>query len=173
MSLAGAGSSDHGLGVRPWIGIAALARNRVIGHQGRIPWHLPADFAWFKRVTAGQILVMGRKTFESIGRPLPGRRTLVFSRSGFHHEGVETVFDLASLSARLAADPRLVFICGGGEIYRELLPRCSDLFLTWVHRDADGDATFPAFEERFEPLAEIASHPDFHITHYVRRVTAG
>lgn len=158
---------------RPWIGIAALARNRVIGNAGKIPWHLPADFAWFKRVTAGQILVMGRKTFESIGRPLPGRRTLVISRTGFQHSGAETVSSILELEASVDRDPRLVFVCGGGEVYRELLPRCSDLLLTWVHRDAEGDATFPAFEAQFDPLSEVASNPDFHITHYVRRLRAG
>ena len=77
--------------------IAAMSENRVIGADGRIPWHLPEDFRWFKQTTLGHILVMGRKTFESIGRPLPGRQTLILSRQGFSAPGTVTVADLSAL----------------------------------------------------------------------------
>src|SRR5512137_320037 len=95
--------------------IAAMSFNRVIGSGDTIPWHLPEDFKWFKRMTTGQVVVMGRKTFESIGKPLPNRTTLVLSRSHFQHPGVETVSDLDQID--LAHENREVFICGGAQVY--------------------------------------------------------
>src|SRR5262245_13536084 len=109
-----------------------MSENRVIGAGGHIPWHLPEDFKWFKQITMGHTLVMGRRTFESIGRPLPGRRTVVLSRGGFRHPEVLTVGSLNELE-RLERDGDL-FICGGAEIYAQALPRCSELFLTLVKR---------------------------------------
>ena len=156
-------------GRRPWVAIVAMSENRVIGSSGRIPWHLPSDFAWFKQVTAGQVLVMGRKTFESIGRPSPGRRTIVVSRQRFSHPGIETVHDARTLEAAVDDDPRLVFLCGGGEIYSQFLPRCSDLLLTRVKRVVEGDAVFPAFEDRFAAVADVFENADFRVTHYANR----
>jgi dihydrofolate reductase len=156
--------------LRPnWIAIAAIAENRIIGSAGRIPWHLPADFAWFKKVTAGQILLMGRKTYESIGRPLPGRRTIVVSRSGFQAGGVEVVRDLAELSVLLAGDGRRVFLCGGGELYREWLGYCGDLLLTHVKRSVEGDAVFPPYDSEFAYLAPVFETAEFRVVHYTRR----
>ncbi len=142
-----------------------MALNRVIGRDRRIPWHLPDDFRWFKRLTMGHVLVMGRRTFESIGRPLPGRETIVLSRSGFQFPGVRTVSDLASLDP--ASDPRDFFICGGAEIYTQTLPRCSDLYLTLVKREVDGDIFFPPFEDRFDLAETLETNPEFEILHYV------
>src|SRR5262245_51281334 len=102
--------------------IAALSPNRVIGRNNRIPWHLPEDFRWFKEITMGHILLMGRKTFESIGRPLPGRETVVLSRRGFQSDGVRVVSTVAELD--FSRDPRTVFVCGGAEIYELMLPMC-------------------------------------------------
>lgn len=152
-----------------WIGIAAIAENRVIGSKGSIPWHLPADFAWFKRVTYGQILLMGRKTFESIGRPLPGRRTIVVSQSGFSASGVEVAKDLASVRELVGGDTRRVFLCGGAKLYEQWLSQCSDLLLTHVQLTAEGDAVFPEFEHRFEPLATVFTKEQFQVIHYIRR----
>src|SRR5690606_10755999 len=115
--------------------IAAMSENRVIGDGNLIPWHLPEDFKFFKATTMGHVLVMGRKTFESIGRPLPGRETLVLSRSGFQHPGVRTLRDLADVRI---TDERLVFICGGADIYRQALPLCDRLYLTHVKRTVKG-----------------------------------
>jgi dihydrofolate reductase len=148
--------------------IAAMSENRVIGRGNTIPWHLPADFQWFKRVTMGHTLVMGRKTFESIGRPLPGRTTVVLSRSGFTHPQVRTVRSLAEVAPE-SLFPGEVFICGGAEVYAQALPYCSDLFLTRVKRVVEGDAFFPAFEEAFERVAQIEDNPDFCILHYRHR----
>ena len=147
--------------------IAAMSLNRVIGAGGKIPWHLPEDFKWFKQMTTGHVIVMGRKTFESIGHPLPNRETMVLSRSQFSHPGVHTVRGLEELSV-LAGD-RQVFICGGAQVYQQALPLCSDLYLTLVKRHVDGDAFFPPFEGQFELVEEILDQPDFNILHYRNR----
>jgi dihydrofolate reductase len=143
--------------VRPFKAIAAMSENRVIGSGGQIPWHLPDDFKWFKRVTMGQILVMGRKTYESIGRPLPGRQTIVLSRQGFAADGVLTVPDLDSLRQRVQEDPREVFVAGGSEV-----------FLTRVRRVVEGDAFFPQFETEFRKVGVVLEHPEFVVEHYER-----
>jgi dihydrofolate reductase len=151
--------------MRPFQAIAAMSLNRVIGRGNQIPWHLPEDFKWFKQMTTGQVIVMGRKTFESIGRPLPNRETVVLSRSGFQHPGVRTVASLDEID--MATETRKVFICGGAEIYRQTLPRCSDLYLTLVQRTIpDGDAFFPPFEEDFALVEQLRDTPEFKILHY-------
>lgn len=151
--------------------IAAMSENRVIGHAGRIPWRLPEDFRWFKQVTMGGVLVMGRKTFESIGRPLPGRETVVLTRKGFSHAGVRTFGDIDALRDDLRKDSRPVWICGGSEIYSLLLGDCADLFLSRVHQTVDGDAVLPAFESVFFQVAEVLRTPSFHVEHWVHRST--
>ncbi len=151
--------------------IAAMSENRVIGDGSRIPWHLPEDFKFFKQTTMGHVLVMGRKTFESIGRPLPGRETIVLSRTGFAHPGVRTVDGLDKLE--FPQDGREMFICGGSDIYRQALPLCSDLYLTHVKRHVRGDAMFPAFEEAFEPVETVVDTTDFRIVHYRNRHLMG
>ena len=148
--------------------IAAMSENRVIGRGSQIPWHLPEDFKWFKQTTTGQVVVMGRKTFESIGKPLPNRRTIVLSRSGFSFPGVVTVAGLRDIN--LEGEPCDVYICGGAEIYRQALPFCSDLFLTVVKRVVEGDACFPKFEDRFDLAAVVMEREDFKILHYRNRL---
>jgi dihydrofolate reductase len=129
--------------------IAAMSENRVIGNHGKLPWHLPEEYAWFKHKTMGGTLVMGRKTFESIGKPLPGRETVVLSRSTAP-AGVTTCPDIVSLEKTLSTLPQPYWICGGVEIYRQLLKNCDLLYLTRVKRVIDGDAFFPPFEDKFE-----------------------
>ena len=148
----------------PFKAIAAMSENRVIGAAGKIPWHLPEDFKWFKKMTTGQVVVMGRKTFESIGKPLPNRTTIVLSRSQFSHPGVRTVSELGQID--LANETRGVFICGGAQVYQEALPLCSDLYLTLVKRVVEGDTFFPPFEDGFELAGQILDCPDFKILHY-------
>ena len=155
--------------MHPLKAIAAMATNRVIGSGGRIPWHLPADFRWFKQCTMGQVLIMGRKTFESIGRPLPGRQTMVFTRSGFTHPGVTVVHSIEELSERVEGDPREVWVVGGAEIYSQLLPYCTDIFLTVVKHDVVGDCLFPRFEDRFVLVAAMEENADFRIEHHTNR----
>jgi dihydrofolate reductase len=147
--------------------IAAMSLNRVIGAGNRIPWHLPEDFKWFKRMTTAHVIVMGRKTFESIGKPLPNRETIVLSRSEFKHPAVRTIRNLEELA--VLAGERQVFICGGAQVYAQALPLCSDLYLTLVKREAEGDAFFPPFEDQFELIKEIRDSPEFKILHYRNR----
>jgi dihydrofolate reductase len=153
--------------VRPFKAIAAMSLNRVIGAGNKIPWHLPEDFKWFKKMTTGHVLVMGRKTFESIGKPLPHRTTIVLTRSPAPIPGVESVADLGRFDwQKYAAVEREIFICGGAQLYQLALPRCSDLFLTLVKRQVEGDVFFPPFEESFQLVEELLDHPDFKILHY-------
>jgi dihydrofolate reductase len=147
-----------------FIAIAAMSQNRVIGAGNKIPWHLPEDFKWFKQTTTGHIIVMGRKTFESIGRPLPNRETIILSRSHFSHPGVRTIENLDELGK--ISDGRKIFICGGAQIYEQTLPQCSDLYLTMVKREVEGDAFFPQFENQFKLVEEIRDTPEFKILHY-------
>lgn len=148
-----------------------MSLNRVIGAGNKIPWHLPEDFKWFKQITTGHIIVMGRKTYESIGRPLPHRTTIVLSRSPLAIAGVQVLSrleEIASLASNSAepGKPKQIFICGGAQIYAQALPRCSDLFLTLVKREVNGDAFFPPFENQFTLAAEVLDRPDFKILHY-------
>ena len=153
--------------MRHFKAIAAMAENRVIGAGNRIPWHLPEDFKWFKRMTTGQVIVMGRKTFESIGKPLPNRTTIVLSRSVRNIPGVRVVSSLSEVD--LTSESREVYICGGAEVYAEALPLCSDLYLTLVKRTAEGDTFFPQFEDKFVPKEVVLETPEFRITHYRNR----
>ena len=143
-----------------------MSLNRVIGQGNTLPWHLPDDFKWFKKMTVGQIVVMGRKTFESIGKPLPNRTTIVLSRHPFTHPGVQTISNLSELD--LPNDDREIFICGGGQVYQQTLPLCTDLYLTLVKRIVEGDTFFPPFEDDFVALDEIVDCAEFKITHYRR-----
>jgi dihydrofolate reductase len=147
--------------------IAAMSENRVIGASNRLPWHLPEDFKWFKKMTTGHIIVMGRKTFESIGKPLPNRTTLVLSHSPRHIPGVRVISSLDQIDP--AAESRDVFICGGAQLYSQALPLCSDLYLTLVKRIVQGDTFFPPFEDRFVPVAILLERPEFRIMHYRNR----
>jgi dihydrofolate reductase len=156
--------------VSPFKAIAAMSLNRVIGADNRIPWHLPEDFKWFKKTTTGHVIVMGRKTFESIGKPLPNRTTIVLTRSPGLIPGVRTIADLRQIDP---TDPvltgREIFICGGAQLYQQALPLCSDLYLTLVQRVVEGDTLFPPFEDQFELAEEVLDRPEFKILHYRRR----
>lgn len=153
--------------MKPFKAIAAMSQNRVIGQGNTIPWHLPEDFKWFKQTTSGHLIVMGRKTYESIGRLLPNRTTVILTRSDLHVPGAVMLRDLAALQP--ATDGRETFICGGADIYRQALPLCSDLYLTLVKRTVEGDAFFPPFEDQFELVETLRDTPEFSILHYRRK----
>ena len=144
--------------------IAAMSLNRVIGREGRIPWHIPEDFQWFKKMTTGHVVLMGRKTFESLGKPLPNRTNVVLTRRG-EIEGAITLHDLADLTESRFA-PREIFVIGGAEIYAQLLPRCTDLYLSVVQCEVAGDAFFPAFEDRWELIDVPLRRAEFEVRHY-------
>lgn len=132
--------------------IVAVAENGVIGSDNKLPWHLPEDLKYFKRVTMGKPIVMGRKTWDSIGRPLPGRTNIVITRqSGLQLEGakvvatIEEALELAQAVATIDGAEELVVI-GGAEIYQAAFPLCQRLYLTEVHAEVTGDACFPAWQ---------------------------
>jgi dihydrofolate reductase len=150
--------------------IAAMSRNRVIGASGRIPWHIPEDFRWFKKMTLGGTVLMGRKTFESLGKPLPGRTNLVLSRTA-HFPGVTMLRELQELEA-LRPSLGEIWVIGGAELYAQLLDRCSELFLSVVEREVEGDAFFPEFEPLFEAVGVVERGPGFQVHHY-KRVPGG
>jgi dihydrofolate reductase len=142
---------------RPLIAIAAVARNRGIGLNNKLPWRIPEDFAFFKATTMGQVLLMGRKTYESIGRPLPGRTTVVLSRSGFTAPGVIVAKDWQE--AALVEPTKTLFLAGGAALYAEALPWCAELILTHVDMEPEADAFFPDWTGRFDAGEVIAQHP--------------
>ncbi|MCW8195737.1 type 3 dihydrofolate reductase [Proteobacteria bacterium 005FR1] len=133
--------------------IVALTDNRVIGRENKMPWHLPNDLKYFKRMTMGKPVVMGRKTFESIGKPLPGRTNVVIThQSGWRAEGVQVAHNVPEgleLATRLSLidGSEEVMVIGGAQIYREVLPQAHRLYLTQIHTQIDGDAFFPEISE--------------------------
>lgn len=140
--------------------IAAMAHDRVIGKDNQMPWHLPADLAHFKRVTLGKPVLMGRKTFESIGRPLPGRRNLVISRNpGYQAEGIEVLGSVEAALALLAGSSvEELMVIGGGHLYAEMLPSADCLYLTRIDLAVEGDTRFPAFDDGQWQRVDCESH---------------
>ena len=141
--------------------IAALADNGVIGRTGTLPWHLPDDLRRFKSLTMGRLILMGRRTFEAIGRPLPGRRNLVLTRGSQPlPAGVQGVASVALALEECAKDPELCVI-GGADVYRQTLPLADRLELTRVHARFAGDVTFPDFHlERWREVSRIEHAAD-------------
>ncbi|UYG02614.1 dihydrofolate reductase [Halomonas sp. LR3S48] len=162
--------------------IAAVARNGVIGVDNKLPWHLPEDLKFFKRMTQAKPLIMGRKTFASIGRPLPGRLNIVVTRDEtFHHDGVRVCHDLES--ALFLADQQAtidacdeIMVMGGGEIYAQALPHASRIYLTEVDVEVHGDARFPELdpgewqEVQRVPGTPHPGQPHYSFVEYRRRV---
>jgi dihydrofolate reductase len=139
--------------------IAALADNGVIGRDGTLPWHLPDDLRRFKALTMGRPILMGRRTFESISRPLPGRRNLVLTRgTRAFPDGIEPVGSLTEALARCAGAAEICVI-GGAEVYAQALPLATHLELTRVHLNAQGDVRFPDFDAAQWRELERIEHP--------------
>ncbi len=143
-----------------------MAENRVIGNAGAIPWHLPDDFKFFKATTMGHAILMGRKTYESIGKPLPGRENIVLSRTMPDRPGVTVLRSLDELKE--PTDGRDLFVIGGEEIYRLLLPRVQELYVTKVPQTIEGDTRFPEFETRFDTGTKVLETNDFSVFRYNR-----
>ena len=143
-----------------------MARNRVIGKDGKIPWHVPEDFRWFKKTTLGQSVLMGRKTYESLGRALPNRRNLVVTR-GADIPGVEMVRDLGAFRAE--DYPGDVWVIGGAEIYRQMLPLCESIYLSIIPVEVEGDTFFPEFEDQFELVGTVLKQTEFEVLEYRRK----
>ncbi|HEY6529954.1 MAG TPA: dihydrofolate reductase [Cellvibrionaceae bacterium] len=145
--------------------ICAMSLNRVIGRNNQLPWHLPADLQFFKRTTLGKPIIMGRKTYESIGRPLPGRTNIVITRQQhLQYDGVHLATSLpmaiekAQHAAR-AADKDEFFVIGGADLYEQALPLAQVLYVTQVQAHIDGDAYFPAWDKSAWSLVHREHHP--------------
>ncbi len=148
--------------------IAAMSLNRVIGAGGKIPWHLPEDLKFFKRATLGHVVLMGRKTYESLGKPLPGRENWVVSSHPL--PGVRIVHDLDEIVE--PGGGREIFLIGGAQLYAALLPACAELLLTLVKREVFGDVFFPRFEDRFHFEEILQTSDQLEIRRYTRRAPA-
>jgi dihydrofolate reductase len=185
--------------------IAAMSRNGVIGRGSEIPWRIPEEFRWFRRMTLGSVVIMGRRTFESLPKPLDGRVTVVLTR---HPErlladeelkarlegalvgaAAHRAPDMAQLSlpklprteVRLvrgleslerAGLTKSAWLCGGAQLYQQFLARCSDLYLSVIDRDVEGDAHFPPFEHLFDLAGVAAEFAEFRVLHYTRNETS-
>ena len=140
--------------------IAAIARNGVIGRDGDLPWQLPDDLARFKRITLGHPVVMGRKTWESIGRPLPKRTNLILSRSLEAPAGTTVVAELeVAIESARQQDAECLMVIGGAAVYAEALPRADRLELTQVDADVEGDVHFPHWDGRDFECQRVEPHP--------------
>ena len=156
--------------------LVAMAKNRTIGINNSLPWHIPQDLKYFKALTMGHHIVMGRKTFESIGKPLPGRTTVVVTRNRtLKIEGCAVVHSLEEAIAACANDNE-IFIVGGAELYAQALPLTDTLYVTEIQQDAEGDAHFPAFDQKLWREAarerhsqEIPQPLEYHFVEYRRK----
>jgi len=144
-----------------------MAENRVIGNAGTIPWHLPEDFKFFKATTMGHAILMGRKTYESIGKPLPGRENIVLSRTMTETPGITIVRSVEEIQE--PTHGRDLFVIGGEEIYRLLLPSVHELYVTKVPRQIEGDTHFPEFESEFDTGTKVLETNDFSVWKYTRK----
>lgn len=150
------------------IAIVAMTPDRIIGKDGALPWHLPEDLKFFKRTTQGHPILMGRKTFESIGHPLPKRQNMVLTQDpSWHADGVEVLHRPPDLRDTELVG-QTVYIIGGAEIYQLFLPLLSEIIVTHVHENFSGDTTFPEFEDQFTKSEVLEEHPDFTIRRYFR-----
>jgi dihydrofolate reductase len=147
------------------IAIAAMTASRVIGRGSEIPWRIPGEQKWFKEATLGHPILMGSRTFLSIGRPLPGRQNLVVSRNG-SWPGVEMIRDLSEFDPDQYSPE--VFVIGGAEIYDQLIDRCRELLITRVKSEYDGDVYFPEYESTFGLIEQIRETPDYVIERWQR-----
>ncbi len=147
--------------------IAAVSKNRVIGKNGDLPWRLSDDLKWFKKITMGHVILMGRKTWESLPGPLPGRENWVLSRTLETGDGMRVFRSLDE--AKRAIEDRTLFIIGGGELYTLALEDCTELFLTEVNRVVEnGDAFFPEYSELFSPHEILHECTDFKLRRWER-----
>lgn len=149
------------------VAIVAMSSNRVIGRAGKLPWHYPEDLKFFKRTTLGHPILMGRATFDSIGRPLPGRQNIVLSTTMAPREGVTVIRSTAELP-QVCADAETVFVIGGARVFEELLPQCDGLYLTFIAQEYEGDVLLPPFEHLFRLKEVLESNDDLEFRSYER-----
>ena len=152
--------------------IVAMTGDRVIGRDGDLPWRLGEDLKFFKEVTMGHPILMGRKTYESIGRALPGRRNLVLSRrEDFEAPGCEVLGSVEEVSELVEAD-EVVWVIGGAGIYEAVLGEVEEMLVTHVRGEYEGDTVFPEFEDEFERVELVREREEFEIVRYRRKTLA-
>lgn len=140
--------------------IAGIGKNNELGKDNKLLWDLPSDMKFFRETTSGHPVIMGRKTFESIGRPLPKRRNIIITRdTTYTHEGIEVVHSIDEALALFANTDEEVFVIGGAEIYKQSLPFADKLYITEVEKEFDADAFFPAFDKAHWALSSRDSRP--------------
>jgi dihydrofolate reductase len=155
--------------VQKRIGIVAMTPAGTIGLGGTLPWHLPADLAFFKRTTSGHPIVMGRKTYDSIGRPLPNRRNIVLTKNAaWSAPGVETIPSPDALGDLPGLDGT-IYIIGGSKVYEAFLPTLDELLISHVSREYPGDTWFPEYQSQFEEADIVETHPDFTVKRWIRK----
>ncbi len=149
--------------------IAAIAKNRVIGNAGKLPWHISEDLKRFKKLTTGHTILMGRKTFESIGKPLPNRRNIILTSQKI--SGIETYPTIEKALEELRNEEK-VFVIGGGEIYQQTLPLADELYLTFVEQEVEGDTFFPEYEKILQQQFQLVNeeiHEGYCFRDYVKK----
>ena len=152
----------------PYKAIVAVAEDGVIGRGGDLPWRLSEDLKWFKKITLGHTILMGRKTWESLPGALPSRQNWVLSRTANQKDGMSVFRSMEEVQQALVPSQTL-FIIGGGEIYSMALPLCHELFISEVRRKVpDGDAFFPNYKDQFRPAEVLDDNPDFLLRRWVR-----
>ncbi|NDH15685.1 MAG: dihydrofolate reductase [Opitutae bacterium] len=152
----------------PYKAIVAVAEDGVIGRGGDLPWRLSEDLKWFKKITLGHTILMGRKTWESLPGALPSRQNWVLSRTANQKDGMSVFRSMEEVQQALGPSQTL-FIIGGGEIYSMALPLCHELFISEVRRKVpDGDAFFPNYKDQFRPVEVLDDNPDFLLRRWVR-----
>ena len=155
----------------PYKAIVAVSEDGVIGRNGDLPWRLSGDLKWFKKITMGHTLLMGRKTWDSLPNALPGRENWVLSRNAQPEDGMRVFRTLQEVERNLS-DEQTLFVIGGGEIYSLALPLCHELYLTEVRQKVpDGDAFFPEYKCDFEPMETLEENNDFLLRRWVRTKT--
>jgi dihydrofolate reductase len=151
--------------------VVAMTTDRVIGKRGKLPWRLPQELALFRQITLGGTLIMGRKTFNSIGRPLAQRRMIVLSSSTEQINGIERCADLGGALRRARELARPVFVVGGAQLYKAALPLATQLHISWIEGDFRGETLFPEFDEREWLLEETRAFDGFCYCRYERTVS--
>ncbi len=144
-----------------------MSENRAIAFEGKLPWHLPLEYRWFKHKTMRSAMIMGRKTFEAIGKPLPGRTSHVLSRQPLQLSGATCFTDIDALIATLPED-KPAWVVGGAEIYRQFLPRGTFLYLSRIKKTTPGDVFFPPFEDTYALNQVIHENDDFRVERWLR-----
>jgi len=141
--------------------IVAMTKGRVIGKDNRMPWHLPEDLKLFRKLTTGNTVIMGRKTFESIGKPLPNRNNIVVTRSKMDIPGAEVCHDLKEALEKAEGYGKKIFFIGGAQLYREAIDMAGYIYISWLKEEYRGDTFFPEFDQNNWEIVESADYSEF------------